>query len=110
MSCDSKCNHFNGGEREPTEQDILDWAKWDRMSDHLAIRHTCPNCNNNSTRWIGRVWNICYRCHIGFTFEDMEPVNVPEVVSDYQAMVESAAHEDYEANKWEQIARQLEGK
>lgn len=92
------------GEHEPTEQDIKDWYSWDLMKDHLAIRHPCPCCGKSRTRWIGREWNICYDCLIGFTMTDMIPVGTPDMVSDYQAKLMQSDRSNNEANRWEELA------
>jgi len=102
----SGCNHLNGGYRLATDRDIRDWQRHD--PGKLAIRHKCPNCDGIHTLWIGSEYHICYDCRICFTYEDMAPVSTPERVSDYQAQVEQALHMEYDANKLEQIASDIE--
>ena len=45
---------------------------------------------------------------ITFTDEDVEPVNTPDVVLDYQTILAKEIHQHYEASRWEELARVFE--
>ena len=70
---------------EPTEQEINQrlsfWQSWspnNYKDNHLRIQTICPCCNSDEdTEWVREEWNICYRCFIAFTLDDLVPVYDP---------------------------------
>jgi len=53
---------------EPDDEEIQQWMEVDGdLSDHLAIRHPCPTCRSNRTRWVRQQYCICYNCESSFS-------------------------------------------
>jgi len=97
-----------GIDGEPTQQEIAKWWNWDKMEDHLAIRHQCPCCGGRRTRWVRHEWNICYDCEIAFTFDDLEEYVDQDRITEYNKLLMAEGEHNHEAMEWEEMARRFQ--